>query len=80
MGEVKVTVLFDSSVNPIPDGVNADFVMTADGIKIRYAKWSAGSNNSKGTFIVLQGRGEYIEKYFEVVGELKTRGLFGSII
>ena len=74
IGEVKVTVLFDCSVNPIPEGVNADFVKTADGIKIRYAKWSAGSKNSKGTFIVLQGRGEYIEKYFEVVGELRTRG------
>ena len=74
IGAVKVTVLVNSLVNPIPDGVIADFVMTADGIKIRYAKWSAGSNSSKGTFIVLQGRGEYIEKYFEVVSELKTRG------
>ena len=62
IGEVKVTVLFDSSVNPIPDGVNADFVMTADGIKIRYAKWSDGSKKFKGNFYSIAGDVENTSK------------------
>ena len=69
-----MSVLVNNSVNPIPDGVNADFITSADGTEIRYAKWPVSLNDAKGTFIVLQGRGEYIEKYFEVVGELRSRG------
>ena len=69
----KLSVLFDCSINPIPSDANADFVSTVDGVQIRYAKWPALSANAKGTILVLQGRGEYIEKYFEVVDELRNR-------
>ena len=69
-----MSVLFDCPVNPIPNGANADFITTVDGIQIRFAKWPAVSNDTRGTVLVLQGRGEYIEKYFEVVTELQSRG------
>ena len=40
---------------------------------MRYARWSAPAGR-KGTVVLLQGRAEFIEKYFETVADLRTRG------
>ena len=60
--------------NPVPDGAQCGFVVTADRIRIRYAHWPAGGTRRKGTVTLLQGRAEFIEKYFEVIQELRDRG------
>lgn len=58
--------------NPIPEGLVAQQVMTADGVRLRAAHWrSAGA--TKGTVCLFQGRSESIERYFEVVHELLAR-------
>jgi lysophospholipase len=60
--------------NPVPEGARAGFVTTQDGIRIRYAHWPAGPGRRKGTVTLLQGRAEFIEKYFEVIDDLRRRG------
>ena len=67
------TYLFATPGNPVPDGAVAGKVRTPDGIELRFARWS-GAAISKGTVCVFGGRGEFIEKYFETVNDLRQRG------
>lgn len=59
--------------NPVPDDVVTGSIKTPDGVSLRFARW-APPVGRKGTVVVLQGRAEYIEKYFETVRDLRTRG------
>jgi lysophospholipase len=59
--------------NPTPEGAVAGALTTRDGVKVRFARWPA-SVDRKGTVCVFQGRSEFIEKYFEVVTDLRGRG------
>jgi lysophospholipase len=65
--------LVATSGNPVPDGAIAGKVRTPDGIELRFARWS-GAASGKGTVCVFGGRGEFIEKYFETVNDLRQRG------
>ncbi len=67
-------LLFDSPDNPLPEGTSAGTFTTRDGKRIRYALFPATGRPMKGTIILLQGRNECIEKYFETVGDLQKRG------
>jgi lysophospholipase len=60
--------------NPVPGGAEAGLVPTRDGIKLRYATWLATREPLRGTCVIVQGRSEYIEKYFETVADLRRRG------
>lgn len=71
--------LFETENNPIPDGAHVDGLQTRDGIDLRYARWQATKRPSKGTVIILSGRTEFIEKYFETISDLRDRG-FGVLI
>ena len=59
--------------NPVPDGVVPGAIKTSDGVNLRFARW-APPPGRKGTVFVLQGRAEFIEKYFETVRDLRARG------
>jgi lysophospholipase len=59
--------------NPAPDDVVTGKVKTPDGVVLRFARWEAPVHG-KGTVCVFSGRGEFIEKYFETVRELRQRG------
>lgn len=59
--------------NPVPDQVVTGAVKTPDGVNLRFARW-APPPGRKGTVVVLQGRAEFIEKYFETVRDLRARG------
>src|SRR5688572_5326570 len=59
--------------NPVPDGAMTGTIKTSDGAELRFARWSPPLNR-KGTVCVFQGRGEYMEKYFETVRDLRERG------
>jgi lysophospholipase len=65
--------LISIPANPVPDEAATAMLQTPDGVLIRYARW-APPPNRKGTVCVFQGRAEFIEKYFEVVRDLRTRG------
>ncbi|WP_068086991.1 alpha/beta fold hydrolase [Polycladidibacter stylochi] len=63
--------------NPVPDGGEVGATIVADGTKLRFALWPPlDGKGIKGTITIVQGRAEFIEKYFEVVEELRARGFF----
>ncbi|WP_162243260.1 alpha/beta fold hydrolase [Devosia sp. Leaf420] len=62
------------SSNPVPDGVRLGFVTTPDRVKLRYAIWPKSAGPHRGTVCLVQGRTEYIEKYFETVADFQARG------
>jgi len=59
--------------NPVPAEPVLLSVATRDGVPLRAAYWMPRTPTPKGTVCILQGRAEFIEKYFEVVGELLQR-------
>ena len=59
--------------NPVPLGVVEEEIRAADGVRLRTARWTAPSEQ-RGTVAILGGRGEFIEKYLEIVGDLLSRG------
>jgi lysophospholipase len=59
--------------NPVPAGAVAGRLRTSDGVSLRFVKIPPPEGR-KGTVCVFQGRAEFIEKYFEVAGELRARG------
>jgi lysophospholipase len=59
--------------NPVPDDVVVGVLTTSDGVELRFARW-APPPGRKGTVCIFHGRTEFIEKYFELVRELRARG------
>ena len=59
--------------NPLPEDVVTGMLKARDGVSIRFARWLPPPGR-KGTVCLFQGRAEFIEKYFETVRELRTRG------
>ena len=68
--------LVDIAENPVPPGAAVSLVR-AGRLDLRVARWTpaprAGAR-CPGTVVVCPGRGEFIEKYAEVVGDLLARG------
>ena len=66
-------MLVSSPGNAVPDGAVAGKVRAPDGAELRFARWDSPGGN-RGTVCVFSGRGEFIEKYFETVNDLRGRG------
>lgn len=66
--------LFPTPDNPIPGNATLMSVTTSDGIVLRVAHWKATTREVRGTVCILQGRAEFIEKYFETIADLRRRG------
>ena len=66
--------LIDHPENPIPDGAVTGMITTPDGTELRYAHWGSVGGRRRGTVTLLQGRAEFIEKYFETIQDLRGRG------
>ena len=60
--------------NPVPGGAMAGLLSSFDGVRLRYARWGATRGPRRGTVCLFGGRGEFIEKYFEVIADLRRRG------
>ena len=71
-------VLFETPDNKAPPGAHAGYVTTEDGVQLRYARWASGKSTSKdhpkGTILLLHGRSEFIEKFYEIVSDLLDLG------
>jgi lysophospholipase len=65
--------LLSIPANPAPEGAIAGTIATPDGVTLRFARWATPADG-KGTVCVFTGRGDYIEKYFETVQDLRNRG------
>jgi len=59
--------------NPVPDNFVTGTLKTPDGVALRFARWLPPAGR-RGTVVLLQGRAEWIEKYFETVRDLRARG------
>jgi lysophospholipase len=66
-------MLVSTPSNPVPDGAVTGAVKTSDGALLRYARWGC-EGRYRGAVCMLQGRAEFIEKYFETARELRSRG------
>jgi lysophospholipase len=59
--------------NPVPEGAVCHELVTPDKVRLRHARWNPATTR-RGTVVLLNGRTDMIEKYFEVVEELRHRG------
>jgi lysophospholipase len=69
-----LTLLVDIPSNPIPKGAMCEIATTDDGVKLRYAYWLPNRSPIRGTVVLIHGRTEFIEKYFETINDLRRRG------
>lgn len=60
---------------PAPPGAVVEWLALGEDVKIRTVRWILPPSEAHGTVVLIQGRTEFIEKYFEVVAELLARGL-----
>jgi lysophospholipase len=60
--------------NPVPDGASAGMFEASDGVRLRYATFPKTAGAPKGTICLVQGRTEFIEKYFETIADFQARG------
>jgi lysophospholipase len=66
--------------NPVPSGAQAGYFKSFDGVKIRFARWTETRGPRRGTVCIMPGRCEPIEKFFEVVADLRRRGFCVAIM
>ena len=64
--------LVATAADPIPDGATSEWLTAKDGTRLRVARWVPASP-LRGTVLLLNGRKEFIEKYFEAIGDLLAR-------
>lgn len=69
-------ILNASPGNPIPPNHFAGYFKSFDGAALRYAVFRSGSQFPKGTVVLLHGRNETIEKYYETIRDLNAMGLW----
>ena len=66
--------------NPVPSGAVVGAFQGYDGNALRFARWEPTRGPQRGTVAVFTGRSEFIEKYFEVVADLRRRGFAVAIM
>jgi lysophospholipase len=72
--------LVSTPKNPIPLGASSGFLDIRKGVRVRYASWQSALRERRGTVCIFPGRNEFIEKYFEVIGELRRRGFAVAVL
>lgn len=60
--------------NPVPSGGTVGTFPGYNGVELRFARWDATRTPRRGTVCLFGGRNEFIEKYFEVIADLRRRG------
>lgn len=65
-------VLYPTPENPLPPGAECLTLITRDKVKLRAMR--AIPQAARGTFVLLGGRGDFIERYFETTRNLMDRG------
>ena len=72
-------LLVDMPGNPAPEGIIGHRLTMRDGKRIRYALAPAEGRPRNGTVVILSGRNECIEKYYETMRDLSGRGFATAI-
>ncbi len=66
--------LISTTANPAPPGAVPAMIRAVDGIGLRTVRWHP-AGRPRGTIVLAGGRAEFVEKYFETIGELLARDL-----
>jgi lysophospholipase len=69
-------LLFSTANNPVPENHIAGYFESFDKRKLRYAIFKSATDIARGTVVLLHGRNESIEKYYETIRDLNARGLW----
>lgn len=72
--------LVSLAINPAPSGADVKIFNGYDGAELRSALWQPTLGPARGTVCIVPGRAEYIEKYFEVVADLRRRGFAVAVL
>ncbi|MBC8131290.1 MAG: alpha/beta hydrolase [Rhizobiaceae bacterium] len=70
----KLNSLVEIDGNPKPEGLRTGVLSTRDRIRLRFAVCPSTASRTRGTIVLLQGRNESIEKYFETITDLAALG------
>jgi lysophospholipase len=72
----KGTVFKGLMEQPLKDTSNTpfSFMPTDDGHSLRYGVWYCEKEHKQGSILLLSGRREFMEKYFETIIELNAKG------
>ncbi len=68
--------LHETPANPAPANHTVGFFTAHDGVKLRYAVFRSEISPARGTVVLLHGRNECIEKYFETIRDLNAMGMW----
>lgn len=60
--------------NPVPENARVGYFTTSDKIRLRYGRFARTGEKQRGTICLVQGRSEFIEKYFETIADFQARG------
>jgi lysophospholipase len=71
--------LISIPANPVPDNAVTGMMKTPDGVALRFARFAPPAGR-RGTVCIFPGRTEWIEKYFETVRDLRSRGFAVAIL
>jgi len=69
-------VLHLTTGNPAPANYTAGYFTGHRGAKLRYGLFRSDQSPAVGTVVLMQGRNEFIEKYFETIRDLNAMGLW----
>lgn len=72
-------ILRSTPDNPVPENHSAGYFSGHKGVKLRYAIFRSSHSVARGTVVLLQGRNECIEKYFETIRDLNAQGLWVAV-
>jgi lysophospholipase len=74
--EQDIELLIETAGNPVPGNHIAGWFESTGGKRLRYAIFKSDTTRARGTVVLLQGRNECIEKYYETIEHFTRRGLW----
>jgi lysophospholipase len=66
--------LYETADNRVPKGTEVYAAHTRNNLRIRAMTAPPLTGESKGTVVILNGRADFVERYFETMGDLQRRG------
>lgn len=69
-------ILHATKGNPVPENHIAGYFTGHKNKKLRYAIFRSGQSIARGTIVLVHGRNECIEKYFETINDLTAKGFW----
>lgn len=69
-------LLYDTQDNPAPKNAQSGWFLGNDGVRMRYGLFRNDQATPRGTIILVHGRNECIEKYFETISDLNQMGFW----